>query len=282
MLALNLLCSSQNITKFEFVGTITVTDGDVMSYKVVFNQGHNNEISGYSITDYYGKNSTQTSIVGKYDTINNVLIFNELANIKTKADVTNSTFCYISTEKLKIRNVKGNKIITGGFKGLFPSGDLCAEGLIYLVESSFVKKIKSMTDTIKMNQDSMIISKDSIKVLNAQQNLKIKSNDKLLNEFLGNDIFIEIWDGEVEDNDMISIYLNDEIFKEKIRLKSKKLNITLPNTADTFKLKIVALNEGYSGINTVNFAVNDAHGTKEFTSNLKKGEFFDMEFRKSK
>jgi hypothetical protein len=273
---------SQNVNDFEFIGTITVKGGEKLSYKIVFNQVKDNNIKGYSITDLYGENLTKTLIEGKYDTVNNVLSFNELSNTYTKVDAADSTFCFVSAKKLKIKNINGSKIITGEFKGMFPSGEECAEGKIFLAESKVIKKIQSAVDSIKIHQDSIDTVHDSVnvKVFNKQQKMVLMSNDELLIKYLGTDLTLEIWDGAIPDNDKISIYLNDEIFKENITLTNNKKMFNLPAGEDKFKLKIVALNLGNAGVNTVTFAVKDTVDVKEFSSRLNTGETFDIEFSK--
>lgn len=276
----NLPGTSQNVNKFQFIGTITINDGEVLSYKIVFNRTTNNNISGYSITDLYGESLTKTSIIGKYDTTKNILSFKELSNVYTKVEGGDSTFCFVSAEKLKIKNINGSKIITGDFKGRFPSGEICADGKIFLTESNLVKKVKSLADSIKSSQDSSNLIQDSIKVFNNRQEMVLMSKDILLIEYLGKGLILEVWDGVIIDNDKISIYVNDTILKEEITLTGNKKKIHLPVTKDYFKLKIVALNIGLSGVNTVNFAVSDSIGVKEFSSRLNTGESFDVEFRR--
>jgi len=285
MLIFNQLCLSQNNNKIEFMGTLAITGGDVLSYKIVFNQTTNNEFTGYSITDFYGKNLTRTSIIGKYDTINNTFSFHELKNINTKMNLADSTFCFVTTKTLKIRNIKGNKIISGAFKGAFPSGESCAEGMIYLVESKLAEKIKAMTDTKPISSDSTFIVKDN-KVKKSNQMIIVKdtikvltSNQNLLMEHWSKNVSIEVWDGSVPDNDMIRIFLNDKILKENITLTSQKEIINLPSTESKFKLKFVALNEGYSGLNTLDFKVINSYGEKKYVSVLRKGESFEIEFK---
>ena len=79
---------------------------------------------------------------------------------------------------------------------------------------------------------------------------------------------------------MIKIYVNDEIFNESITLTSKKKEVIIPNGEGKLRLKIVALNNGKSGINTVNFELNNSYNVKGFSSILNKGESFHLEFKK--
>ena len=136
-----------------------------------------------------------------------------------------------------------------------------------------------MADSIKASLDSVKTLQDSVKAFNRNQRLVLMSNDTLSIEFTGKELFLEVWDGGILDNDMISIYLNGEILKKEITLTGKKETIELPVSNNNFKLKIVALNTGNLGMNTVSFAVKDTHDViKGFGSRLNKGESFDVEF----
>lgn len=267
------LCFSRNNKQIEFVGTLAIKNGEVLSYKLIFNQQVNNEISGYTITDFYGKKKTRTSITGIYDTINNIISFNETQNIVKRKDLADSNFCFVSAKKLKTRTVRGYKIISGQFKATYPSGDLCADGMIYLIESILVEKIKSMPDIKPISKDSILdkkINKDSITVLRANQTTIVEQES--------NEVTIEIWDGSVPDNDMIRIFYNDKTFRENITLTSNKVILQLPSNEKNYKLKFVALNEGYSGLNTLNFLIKNSQGEKKIESILRKGEFFEIDF----
>ena len=70
------------------------------------------------------------------------------------------------------------------------------------------------------------------------------------------------------------------LIKENVVLKNRKAIIELPDNKESFRLKIVALNEGSVGINTLNFKFKDATNNNEYVSKLKTGEFFFIEFSK--
>ena len=95
-----------------------------------------------------------------------------------------------------------------------------------------------------------------------------------------NKISLEVWDGYFQDDDRISIYLNNELIEENLVLRNDKQVIALPQDKSKYLLKIVALNEGSSGINTVNFRLKNSSEVKEFVSMLRKGESFSIDFKK--
>jgi hypothetical protein len=146
--------------------------------------------------------------------------------------------------------------------------------MIYLVESKLYEKISEKINEKKellpIQNDSIIIVKDTIKVLT--------SNHKLIIDQWCNNVSIELWDGCVPDNDQISIYLNDRLFRGNITLTNKRNRIKLPSTDQKIKLRIVALNEGDSGLNTLDFVIKNSFGEKKFVAVLRKDESFEIEF----
>ena len=136
-----------------------------------------------------------------------------------------------------------------------------------------------MIDSKKKRKDSKKAIKTTQKPTAKKVDVVLRSNDKLVIESKKNIILIKIWDGNIEDNDIISIYLNDKIFKENIILKKKKRSLSVPMIKGDSKLKIVAINEGDSGINTVNFSIKNTHNSKEFVSKLKTEESFVIELK---
>jgi hypothetical protein len=281
VLAFNLFGVSQSVNTFEFIGTLTIEGGEAMTYKIVFNTTeNNNNIIGYSLTDFSGENKTRTSISGTYDNINNTLSFIELANVNTKVEEPDSTFCFIKADNLEIKYEGKNKLISGQFMGVFPTGEFCAEGMIYLIEQRFFEKIKSSIETKKAIEKPKKTINDSIEIINEKQKIVLKANEEIVIYYKGKDLSIYVWDGGMQDNDMIKIYVNDEIFNESITLTSKKKEVIIPNGEGKLRLKIVALNNGKAGINTVNFELNNSYNVKGFSSILNKGESFHLEFKK--
>lgn len=274
--------TSQNTQRFEFDGTIAIKEGETLSYKIVYDQSDNNTITGYTITDVYGENLTKTSISGKYDPVKNEISFTEKRNVYSKIEADDSTFCFVSVQRLSIKTINDKRVISGEFKGVFPTGELCATGKIHLTETNSIKKPNQNPDQTKVLNGNDLRGSDSIsiKAFNQQQKMVLMSDEILIIEFIGNDLSLEFWDGAIVDNDKISILFNDQILKEDITLTREKKSIKLPVSDNNFKLKIQALNIGGAGVNTVNFAIKDSSEVKEFSSRLNTEEFFEVEFQK--
>lgn len=280
----------------EFEGLIATTNGKALSYKIAYKINKDNTIEGYSITDIEGENFTKSLIKGQYNPSKSTLSFKETGNAFTKAKADESTFCFITSDNLKIKKFNGKILISGEFKGILPSGKVAAKGKIFLMESSTMKKIKLAASSIKnksqkptasttklkthnLDSEDTTAIKKTIKSLSEEQKIVLMSNEKLVVECSPKNLSLDFWDGAYVDGDRISIYLNDNILVENVLLTASKRTIKLTPPGKSFKLKIVALNTGERGGNSGSFEVKDQNNVKPFISNLNKGESFEIEFR---
>jgi len=281
----------------EFVGKISTKKGQVLSYKIVYKIMENNTIEGYSLTDIEGEKLTKSRILGQYNPSKKTLSFKETGNAFTKTGDDESTFCFIVADNLNIKKINGKTLIIGGFKGVYPSGKVGAEGYIILIESSTKKEIKLVANSTKPKIQNTTNSaakkeiktlnvadgdtaaiKQAIKSLSENQKLVLMSNEKLLIECSKTDLYLDVWDGGYVDGDSISIYLNNKILQKNILLTKARKTFKLTAPAESFNLKIVALNTGTRGANTASCEVKDQNNVRQFSSNLNKGESFDIEF----
>ncbi len=296
------LCSlkaSASHTTYEYIGTLTLDEGGVLTYKLVIEENDNYFVSGYSITDIYGENFTKTSIMGSFDKKKKNFSYNELNNLKKKEGEEDSTFCFVEANKLSIKSINGIKVMSGRFEAFYPSGELGASGDLFLLESNSKKKIDLQMDSAELSSyitnkipfekksnshkkpDSIQTLQENIKLLTEKRNLVMVNNEQLLVNYSKNGLKLEVWDGAELDGDSIRVFLNDNVLEEAIRLKKKKQTIELPDNLGYFTLKVEALNNGSSGVNTVNFMVSDNKNTNRFTSRLNVGESFETIFKKN-
>ncbi len=264
----------QNTVNQEFTGIIAISGGEKISYKLIIEEIENGTFRGYTISNFEGEDYTKTKIKGKISLDELNMSFEELDNVETKSSAEASTFCYVSAPNLKIRILKNKNIIAGKFLGLFPSGEECAGGIILLSNGGDLRKIEEMNA-----EESVAIENERLKktlvfdtVLTSNEKLEIVNRD--------NKISLKVWDGYFQDDDRIAIYLNDELIEENLVLRNDKQVIALPQDKSKYRLKIVALNEGSSGINTVNFRLKSSSEEREFVSMLRKGESFSIDFKK--
>ena len=88
-----------------------------------------------------------------------------------------------------------------------------------------------------------------------------------------NTISLFIWDGSNEDNDIITIFYDNQPILENFVIKNKKTLIELPfSEVVSAKLKFSAISTGSEGKNTVNIIFIDDNVITPFVSVLDKNE----------
>lgn len=78
------------------------------------------------------------------------------------------------------------------------------------------------------------------------------------------EIVIECRDHSLVDGDIISVYVNDQLYRANIILKSNYFVIDVNLNIGYNKITFLAKNQGYSGPNTAQFVVYDIHGNLIF------------------
>ena len=146
----------QKSTTHEYVGVIKLSDSAFIQYKLDFIHT-NGSIQGYSISDLGGKHETKSNISGSYDKKDNLLIFKEYDIVYTKSPIDELDMCLVNFEG-KVRNLEKNKAFSGDFKGLYPDGKSCLDGLIVVsnakdIEERIAKLDKKIQKSKKVSQE---------------------------------------------------------------------------------------------------------------------------------
>lgn len=275
LMVITTFCFGQN-PNYEFKGFLTTSEGQLMSFKLMMTEIKEGKFKGYSATNYEGSDYTKSIIEGELDLNEKKMSFKELSNTETTSDAEDSTFCYINASYLTIEISVDKNIIKGKFEGVFPSGQSCATGSLILVNEDNLEDIQRTNEPVP---NKTISANIEVKDPTVSDSLFTSNEVLSINEWQEG-LTIEVWDGNIQDNDEIAIYLNDELKREKVVLRHKKALIDLPPNESKFRVKIVALNEGLSGKNTLNFRLRNAGTDKEYISVLRKGESFIIDFRK--
>ena len=102
----------QNVElKQEFIGTLRTSEGSFISYKLIFIKDELGKITGKSITDFYGKNCTETLIEGTLNSQDNTISFKEVYENRYEVmDLTAFTLCEENKKPIYVfdMNVPGN------------------------------------------------------------------------------------------------------------------------------------------------------------------------------
>lgn len=276
---------AQNTTEQEYIGTLQLANNDIISVKINFIQDTNGKIEGTSVTDIYGSDRTKSKIIGRINSKNNLISFKEVSNISTKSSASTTEFCFIEVKNASIKKMKGKSMITGSFVGKYTNGQKCASGTLYLINSSYLDKIAKEYASPKhiKNADSLNSIQQKVKSYRDKSEKNTLQSQEVLNvNWTSNEIIMEVWDGDQEDQDEIGIFLDDQKILDQFVLKQKKKTIVVPFTSQVSVLKIVGLDEGASYPCTANVLLRDGNNTTAIVTILKKGETTSVRLTKSK
>jgi len=257
---------------FEFTGLIQV-EKQKISYIIKFDFIHNNSIEGYSITDIEGENYTKSKIKGTYDTIKQIISFEEIKILQTKSKEQISDFCFIHIKNANVKKNDGFLYFNSPFIGFYTDGSKCAQGKIYM-QSDIKKLIEKLSEHIK----KMPI--DIPQQLDGSALTHVETNDTIINLWESDSIVFQIWDGEFEDGDIVSIYINNDTLLDKYVIKNKRKTIKYACTEGVYTIKIVAIDEGSYPPNSARIVFIDNKKKYEVLSNLKKNEEVIFKFIK--
>ena len=259
---------SQIASTNTYIGYLTTTSKDIITYQIDFDLKADNSISGESTTDIYGKNKTKSLIKGNYNDDKKLYSFKEINNTTTKSASSKEEFCFIECNDLKLKTLAGKEVLVGKFVGRYPNGESCAMGSIYLTNKNVLEKEKINFSAM----DSLLNNKLEYKSINSKNSISIPWQSKSINFF--------VWDGSNEDNDVISIYFNDILIKENLSIKNKKEHIEIPLKKEGKGIvKIKAVSSGKEGKNTVNILFVDGTNFHPYISILELGESISIELK---
>ncbi|MEO6455509.1 MAG: hypothetical protein ABIN97_15625 [Ginsengibacter sp.] len=251
-----------------FKGKIKVSKNVSYNYSLRFTV-NKSLVTGYSLSDPGGPTETKTKISGTYDSVNNILSFEEKSVLRSKVDLQKNFLCFVKAS-LRLKRTKLIEELTGKFIGTEPGkATECATGEIKMINTnmviSFLKQKNvppppdsTKTTTAETKKDKELPTSKTIAVPETETIPTSKANTIMVadakgKEFLitGNKIKLTIWDNGEVDGDRISILLNDKYILEDymVTFSAKIIDVTLSDNAiDT--VKIIAHNEGTLPPNT--------------------------------
>lgn len=265
-------CYSQDAKSYEFIGVLKLDGESFITYKLNFKELGNNKIEGYSITDFYGTQKTKSKITGIFDESKKIISFHETNNLSTKSDANENEFCYVHVKNIKLKTKNNKLIIDGKFQGKFENDSNCIAGSIILTSTNF------LTSDSSSSKSSSIVSQ----LLNKTEEDQLKTNDQFTLTWNSDKLMLEIWDAAKEDDDKITLYINDKIYLENYNVTNQKKIIEIPAIEPSYTLKIIAIDEGKTPPNTVNIKLIDGKASTPIVTNLKKGEVYTIVIKKRK
>jgi hypothetical protein len=277
--------SNYGQNKFEYFGVLKLNGNSktVISYRLFF-ELKAGSISGYSVTDLGGDNETKNSISGIYNSKSKILKFKEDNILYTKSNFSEKSFCFINFEG-KIKLTDNLTKIDGIFKGLYKNKNSCIDGTISLNGSDKIYKVLNKIEN-KIKNSKLIDEqkKKEVNPITLIDNLKVNNlvKNQNLNVFVGSEeVFLEIYDAESEDGDVINLYQNGKLILSNYTIlkKIKQFAINLENGQNLFKIE--AVTEGKVGFNTASIKIIDDDRTFDLKTSLKKDEKATITFIKN-
>ena len=276
---------AQVVKDYEFIGTLQLSNKTLITYKLNFKELSDGIIEGSSLTDIYGEDRTKSNIKGKYTSGSKRISFYETRNLSTKSKSAGSDFCYVHVSNALIKTVSGKTIIQGKFTGKYSNNEKCAEGYIYLVSSSYLNRLSEhyLNPDIIKNKDTLKLIKEKYNELTDKSEKNVLKTNEVLNiNWYSKEIILEVWDGQNEDKDEISILINDRQVLDRFIIKQQKKTIVVPFTGEVNKIEIVAIGEGTYAPCTANIILRDGTQNTPIVAVLKRGESTIVKLNKTR
>jgi hypothetical protein len=263
----------------EYVGALKLNDSTAIPYKIIFEE-NDGEISGYSITDFSGDHETKSNIKGTYDSNEKMLSFYETGIVYTKSTFVENDFCFIHLEPTKFKLGRTNSLKTN-FLGKFSDGTKCIDGEIYLneierIEKAVAKLSKKVNKSRRVN-DSLKESFNKVSIMDSLRLNVLKKEQTTTFFTKENSVQLSVFDGEVMDDDIITIIVDKKfLLKSHVSTSEKKVfTINLDN--DVTNIKFISESIGSLGLNTTMLELTDAEKNKiEAITELNKGEMTEI------
>jgi len=230
----------KNIASEKLSGTWTgdlVQEGVIYDfyYKLTIPQSNKSTGMSYAVIEEHGSGSVNQLFNYVFDEKENKLLIEEYKIIYRDGQPQN--WC-IKDMELDLREENDKYVLEGDFWGIAMNGKTCNPGTIYLEKPKLESKEK-ISSSINRN-------------LNVTKSFKSDSED----------LVIKFWDAGKIDNDIVSIYLNDNIIIDNVSLKREKEELKIKLDEDKNYLIFYAENLGDIPPNTAAFEI-EINGKKE-------------------
>ena len=100
---------SQAVKNQEYIGTLQLSNKQLITYKITFSETQDGKLEGTSITDIYGKNRTQSVIKGNKGN-GGKISFYETVNVSTKSTTVKDEFCYVHVSDARFKTINGKTL----------------------------------------------------------------------------------------------------------------------------------------------------------------------------
>lgn len=278
------IAKSQPTKEYEFVGTLQLNNQSLISFQLIFSETSPGKIDGYTVTDIYGEHRTKSKISGTFNQVTGIISFRETANVSSRSTARTDEFCFVQVNKARIKEMNGKALLQGRFTGVFSNGQKCADGSFYLISARYLEQMaeKFLQGGYIKNKDTLSRVKQQVEQLKERKDKTVLKGDETLQVvWSSNEIILDVWDGQYEDQDEISIYVDGKKILDQFVIRQQKKTLVIPFTGKVSKVEIFGLNEGLSAPCTANLFLRDGDTIISMMTELKKGEHATIRLTKA-
>jgi hypothetical protein len=249
---ITLICilSTLNCTaQIVYFGAVELDDSTlIMDLELNF-KVYKDSLKGYSLMNKNTDQESKSSIEGYINRETNTYIIREINVIANKVNGDDISFCLL---EMTIKEEEDK--LQGKFIGRLENGDQCASGKVTLLKKSIFKEVLN----------KLVSTKHEVKTLSNTESFSFVTNSRNLELY--------IWDAGVQDNDSISIFLNNQKIMKNMEITSKKKFFKLRLQKGENKLILRAENEGKYKPNTSRILIGTKEGNHQFKYGISKHE----------
>jgi hypothetical protein len=263
--------------EYSLKGFMGVQGGESFTYKLELKDSVRNILSGYAYTYLNEKNDVKTYVVAETDREKKTLFIREATIIHNNYFESKALICLV--EALLVYNSAEHTLSGPLITMTAGNGASCSKGSITFnnvteLANLFNPELKNVPPAIQVSQKPAPVKAPKIVYDTLRKPKPVSVSSKSLPEvkkpeiitegkdktyrWQSDNIILEIWDGNNEDNDRVTILVNGtELLKNYILTKQKK-KLSIPVGGNELNIiTIVADNEGGDPPNTANILLSD-------------------------
>jgi len=279
-----LTVSAQDGAQLTFTGKLLMNDFSSIDYRLNFTLEEIGSFSGISSKDIFIETPKSYSTTGFLDIQSSKISFMELNTVSRKSDFETENECFVHVSNASLSIIENKAIIQGVFRSQTPEGDICYKGKINLVAPlSVYAKAKLLKEDPPFYKEKEFENLDSLLLNTPLKRTLTKDSVEELEISRGSEtIVLELWDIEVEDGDVIDIFLNNTLFKKDFEIKKKRQGLIVEMNQNSLNIKLTAKNTGLIFPNTVSIFVISKDNVYYLETKLKKEESASIVIKRMK
>jgi hypothetical protein len=278
-----LICCSASVLaqkkEYKLKGFMGVQGGESFTYKLELKDSVRNILSGYAYTYANEKNDVKTYVIAEADRDKKTLFIREATIIYNHFFESKALICLV--ESLLTFN-KTEQSLSGPLITMTAgNGASCSKGSITFSNASELnnlfnpqlkvkpeeaatavstivvppKKVKIVYDTMPKQRPVSVVSKPA--AVEKKAEVITEGKDKSYS-WKSDNIVFEIWDGNNEDNDRVTVMVNGVVMLKDYVLTKGRKKLTIPIGGNELNIiSIEANNEGGDPPNTANILLTD-------------------------